>query len=146
MSNHAGSLHPRPATATELGPADVSSWEGRVLSFTSRGHGNRCPGGSAPSGCIHPHDQLEQRAGLHPLEGLDPSSRESLERRGLPDSLLFTRVHQGRAGWAEGPHLSRLTALALTLRRGWDGPLVAVVREGGHELRLTGCGEKCVWV
>lgn len=32
-SNHAGSLHPKPATAPELGPADVSFWEGRVLSF-----------------------------------------------------------------------------------------------------------------
>lgn len=43
-----------------------------------------------------------------------------------------------------GAHLSGLTALALALRRGWDGPLVAVVGEGRHELRLTGCGEECI--
>lgn len=37
---------------------------------------------------------------------------------------------------------SGFTALALAFRGGRGGPLVAVVGEGGHELRLTGCREK----
>lgn len=41
-------------------------------------------------------------------------------------------------------NLSRLTALALALRCGQDGPLVAVVGEGGHELWLTSCREGAI--
>lgn len=56
---------------------------------------------------------------------------------------------EGRAGsWepvglaGRGLQQSGPAALALAFRGGWGGPLVAVVREGGHELRLTGCGER----
>lgn len=143
-SNYVRSMRPKPATRTELGPAGVSSCKGRVPSFYQ----------------LRMWEQVARMSVL-PLQGPLPT-------------LLGKRCHrqvslsQGRswipaAPWAwtaeaspfhrcppracppgGGAHLSGLTALALALRRGRDGPLVAVVGEGRHELRLTGCGEECI--